>query len=598
MDLLTLIIIVLISAATGNKLLTLFKFKFTGYWEEFLISAGLGLATVSYLVYCLGLLGLLYKINVIILFSLLTLICIKQLLNSLISFWAFIKSWKIRAYPLYFFAILSLVIFFTFTGANAPVTCNDSLAYRLSHVRIFLENHKLTYIPYTRESLWPYLIEMLFAAGILLKSDITAKLIAWSFGLLSGGLIYSFTKQNFSKRAGQLSVSIFLLTPAIFTQMTYSYVDIPMAAYSFLSLTCLIRFFQNYELKWAGLAGIFSGAVLSIKFMGIISTAIIAVLLLYKIIIKKERTIFIKALFIFLITVIIASFAWYLRSYLIKGNPVFPFFAKYFGNHGWQVSLENYIGSKLTFLNLILLPWNLVMYPDKFGGESVGLFYLLFLPLLLTRPKLPKLAKLLLIFSAFYTVLWFIIDPYIVRFYFPALLPLSIVLAVKIDNLFIEKSWFNLFLKIIIGFCFIFSCLLLFYHNADKLKVSFGMENKAKYLQKNERTFTISEFINGNTEISAKILIIGEVRNYYIKRSYIPFDNLVYEKYIDNSLLDKPELINKLRNFKPDYILVNFHSPIPMPIVKYLEKQTPLLRTSFIDKESQEYDYSFYKFQP
>lgn len=594
MDFLLLVIFLLISAAFGMRILGLFKFNFEDFKEKVAFSLSLGLGLIAYIVFISGLFGLLYRWYLISLLLILGLFSFKQISNILKQLFHYIGNLKLKELPFLFLIFLLLAVILTLLGGSAPPIGNDSLAYRLAQVRIFAEGHRLIYIPYTRESLWPYLIEMLFTLGIVISSDILAKLIAWSFGLLSAFLVYIVAGRYFSKRAGYISSLIFLLTPAIFTQMTYSYVDIPQALYSFVTLISILKYIESRNIRWAGLAGLFCGFVLSIKYTGVLTLFTLMAVFTYHFAKQKDlRRIILKGVILFLLFTILFSFCWYLRSYLIKGNPIYPYFARFFGHHGWERATEELIGSRFSISGVFKLPWMITMLPEEFGGEHFGVIYLLFLPLVFLIDRNKDIFKSLGVFIIFYATAWFFVDPYVNRFLFPILLPLSLLVGCGLSVIFSKAGFFSNFVKGVFVIVCIFNTGLLLYHNTDKIKVAVGLESRQEYLSRTERTYNIAEYINKNLPQDATILMAGEIRAYYIKRPYIHLENLIDEEKIPPQLLEKKEFLKELKKYKIDYILCSEEETTTHLWLGY--NRPAVFSCDFIDKDGKSYSYMLYK---
>ena len=77
---LCLAILALFSQTLGKRLIGLAKFQLQSRLENFLVSQALGLATISYTVFFLGLIGAVKRVNFIIIFLIvLPLLCLPQL---------------------------------------------------------------------------------------------------------------------------------------------------------------------------------------------------------------------------------------------------------------------------------------------------------------------------------------------------------------------------------------------------------------------------------------------------------------------------------------------------------------------------------------
>lgn len=580
------------------RILTLFRFNFENFKEKVAFSLPVGLGLMAYLVFISGLAGLLFRWYLVALLLIVGLFSFKQICNIIKQFFHYLGNLNLKKLPSYFFIFFLLAAIFTLLGALTPPTGNDSLAYRLTQARIFAERHRLVYIPYTRESLWPYLIEMLFTLGIGISSDIFAKLIAWSFGLLSAFLIYIAAERYFSKEAGFVASLGFLLTPAVFTQMTYAYVDIPLACYSFASLISLLRYFRSRDIKEALLAGIFCGFVLSIKYIGAISLLSLLAVIFYNLL-KEDRVsrgaVF-KATAFFLFSSLLFSFCWYLRSYIIKGNPIYPFFAKFFAGCGWKAGLEQNIAKDFSISDLIRLPWAITMFPDRFGGEHLGLMYLLFLPLVFLIDRNKEVFKSMGIFIIFYALAWFFIDPYVIRFLFPVLLPLSVLVGGGLGVVFGRRNLFSNLVKTVFVIVCLLNTGLLLYYNLDKIKVALGLESTAGYLSRTERTYNLAEYINKNLPPGATILMAGEIRSYYIARPCLHLKNLTEEEKIPSQLLEKKEFLKELKKYNLDYLLWLKEGTTTYPWLQYLaDNNRPVFICDFIDKDGKRFSYKLYR---
>ena len=598
MNLLLLVIFLLISAAFGMRILEFFNFSFYNFREKVVYSISLGLGFIAYAVFILGLTGLLHRWYLILLLLALATFSFKQLTKIVKEIWNFRNAIKFKQLDFFYKIILFLIIIaviLTFISALAPPIGHDSLSYRLAQIRVFSETNKVDYIPYSRESLWPYLIEMLFALGLAVSSDIFVKLIAWSFGIISAFAIYVFTQKLFSERSAIISTALFLLTPAIFTQMTYAYVDIPFAFFSFISLTALLRFFETKDIKWALLAGVFCGFVLSIKYTGVISLLALLAVWIYFIVRRFNFRRYLKSLVLFLLIAALCSFAWYLRSYLIKGNPTYPFFALAFNGNGWPKGLENHIGSGFSVLKLLMLPWNLTMLPNQFGGEQLGVIYLLFSPFVFLVHRNKDVFKKLAVFAFSYAVVWFYLDPFVVRFLFPIILVLAVIVGSGIHAAISRKGYFSGFIKLLLVIALIFNASLLAYYNKDMAKVAIGMQPRQDYLAKNERTYNVAEYINKNLPEDVVILMIGEVRSYYIKRPYIHFKNFIYEEQLPAKRYMSRDFLRQLKKYDIDYVLCRQKAANKYPWLRSLQQdKDAVFSTFFQDKEREEYNYSLY----
>ncbi len=598
MDFIFLIVLFLISTSFAKSLFKMAKFKIADFQEEIIFCLLTGLGLAAYFVFFLGLAGLIYEKYILILLLSMALVSLREMLDLLKAITAAIRRFSLKAMPLNEKAIwffLFAAIFLTFISALSAPVCNDSLAYRLAHIRIFSQNHRIFYIPYTRESLWPYLMEMLYILAYTIKSDILIKLISWSFGLIGTLLIYAFSKKFLTKKTALYASAVFLLTPAIFLQITTTYVDVALAVYAFAALFALINYFTDNNTKWAVVSGILCGLLLSIKYTALLILPAFAAVFLYYFIALKEKRFVLKGVFIFGVFAFLFGCAWYIRAYTIKGNPLYPFFARIFSGHGWMRAIDENVSKGFSLINFLRLPWDLTMHPEKFGNENIGIFYLLFAPAAFLAYRSKKTLKVLIIFIAVCVIAWFMVVPYTARCLLPVLLPLSLFIGYGLYSLFNDKGFFAKAIKIIFVLCCLLNISYLAISNIDEFKAGLGLESRQNYLLRTERTYKMASYINDNLPVDSNILMIAEVRSYYINRPFIHFRNLIDEEKISDKTLNREQFLKDLiYKYKIDYVLYS-KDGLSYPWLKTIvDKARRVFEYDFLDREGRRFSYCLY----
>lgn len=587
-DLFLFVLIVLISYGIGRIILGIFIKKTEGLLEEFTISCGLGLAILAYSIYAIGSAGFLYVSHISIVIACFFVIAIFPAVF-------FVKSikWKkstkeilsLDAFERFLVAVIVIISAVCFIGAKAPETGNDALAYHLYHPKIFIQDHKIGHIPLTRESMWPYLTEMLFTLGLLFKSVGLAKLVNFFFGILSMLAVYSFGRRFFSKREALLCAALFYSAPGIFMQSVYSYADLSLCFYSFLALYLFIWWsIKREDIKLIALSGVFTGLALSVKILGGITLiSICMIFMALSLIMKEKRILTVKRLSIFLAVAALVSCIWYIRSYIVTGNPVYPFLSDFFRN-GWPSDLGKNMGYRKDFIGFIRLPWDLVMHLDSFGAEQIGIVSLAFLPALFFLSFKRKEICSLALFVILYAAIWFYVDPNI-RFAFANIAALYLLIGAGFIG-FMRRYNFPL-LRIILLLCLMFNTALAVYYNRDALKLDLGVMDKESYLFKNERTYPVAKFINNNLPHASIILSIGEPRVFYFDRSVIQYDILRQSGNIEvNSYIDK------LRKENPSLYILYRSDVDYSEILPIIETKKPIYE---IKRDIGEGQYAYYR---
>lgn len=532
--------IILICSAFGERICGLKQQSI----ENFILSSCVGLFVLSYTVFLIGVLGWLYKWIFITILWLSFFYYHKEIIA--ICKYFLTKFRKINnIFPTAFDKLLAILYFLAVIAALvkalAPEIGNDALAYHIAHPKIFVESHKIKAIAYARESLWPYFTEMLFTLGILLRGPVLAKLFHFASAVLLSMGIYAFGEKHFMRRSGLLAAVIFLLTPAIFTQAGYAYVDITLTLYAFMSLYFFYTWMDNKKLKNILLCGIFCGVCMSIKYLGIFIFICMTVLFLHYYF--AERKNIIKAFTYFTIMSLLVCLPWYLRSYILTGNPVYPLFQVFFKN-AWDMPIGIACNLAKNIQNLIFLPWSITMYPKTFGGEQVGILYLMFVPFIFLSDRIKNFkVKSIIVFAIIFAVIWFLTSQ-AARYIFPILPVLAILASLSIYGIF-RLSRAKNFAIAALFIALTFNSALAFYHTRDGLKVVLGLESEESYLMRKERSYAISKYINENTEPSAKIFTT-EPRVYYCDRNIIYTDGYIAcNKLSDVSFNELTKILKK-----------------------------------------------------
>ena len=527
---LTFIVMVIVITAAGKRILSLYRVCFYSMSEELVFSFAIGFAITSYVIYAVGSLGFFYRYLLAPLFLAVVILLRKDILLlvfSVVSSGArFIESNKSR----YFF-ILSLFVciatFIMLIGALAPSYSNDSMVYHLTDAKYFAQNHRIGFIPYnSTNSLWPYMVNIYFAVAILFGLLPMAGLFHFSLALASGLGVYALMRRFYSSKAGFLACAIFLLTPGIFMEATYTYIDLGLVFYSFMAVYAFLIWRKDFSIVWAILCGVLCGFALSIKYLAVITPLILGVYMILSGLFASNdfRKKVLKSFIIFALFTVLASFTWYIRSWITLGNPAFPFFSNIFGAGSIdkevvaalsEKSIRETTGVAVTFKNFVRLPWTLTIFPERFGGQQIGPLFLIVLPVFIFIKNIPVYVKQILCFALIYTIIWFVTCQGLR--YFLVLVPiLSVVSAYILCELIKIRRSFRVLVAIITGGLFVFLLVLCAYHNADAARVIFGLKTKSDYLSQHERSFLVSDYINKNLPEGSKLMVVNEGHTFFI----------------------------------------------------------------------------------
>lgn len=436
--------------------------------------------------------------------------------------------------PAFFMMFLTAPVFFlSWLQAVSPPIGNDALAYHLSHPKFFIENGRIGYIHHARESLWPYLTEMLYMGGLILQGASLAKLFHWLYFILTAAALYVLGRRFFNDKAARWSVLAFLYTPAAFAQAGYAYVDHSFAFYVLLTVYSYFLVRRLGGSRSAALCGLFCGAALSVKFLALGLWAIWAVLWL----LTSKR---LKEPLLFLAASVLVCGGWYARSWILLGNPVYPFFHTYFGGYGYATTIGQAVGMGKDVLSFILLLPRMTLFPGPFGGEVLGPFYLIFLPFLPwtvkgSRSECRWLAVLILLY-----MLFLFTQSQQVRFYLSIVPVLALGVGVAVDFLIKIEGFIKKLVLLTMSILLVLHGGIYVYHARDAWDSWTGKASAKVYLENHERSFRGYMYLKENAKPADKVFIASEPRSFYRGTSEPVYytDALKKEMRLKNESLD------------------------------------------------------------
>jgi flagellar biosynthesis protein FlhB len=206
---LCLAILALFSQTLGKRLIGLAKFQLQSRLENFLVSQALGLATISYTVFFLGLIGAVKRVNFIIIFLIvLPLLCLpqlKKLLSNIQHVLGNLKlfSWSKNKSLLAKIALILLGLFLAMNFLNCflPAIERDAMTYHLKMPQDYIKTGYVAPEPHNIYSYFPQFVEMLYTFGLIFSNDYSSHLIHFYFGLLIALTIFSFVRRISNSQA-------------------------------------------------------------------------------------------------------------------------------------------------------------------------------------------------------------------------------------------------------------------------------------------------------------------------------------------------------------------------------------------------------------
>ena len=416
----------------------------------------------------------------------------------------------------------------------------DALMYHLPHAKQWATTGTLTVNEWLRYPWFPFNIELLYSASMVVMGDIMPQILNATAGWLIAFILYKLARQHSNFWVAGISVIIWLLLTRSFFDTAD--VDIGLTLFIFCaSVTFYFWLEKQDNLFWLLVSCFFMGLAAGSKYQALMFLPIFFITLVY-----KERNW--RKLQLAFICFLIPCIYWYARNVMLTGDPFNPVGGKLFGFTDWNLGDFEYQFADLERVK----GWpSWLLLPAIISLINSGFKNLLF-------------KRAIFSFCIFSFSIWLIASHY-PRYLMPAL-PLIILLA--------ADGWYWLFSKIINSndqFKFIGS----FIENSQKLKyflfiivtilmsvdglirassawnrIAINSSVREKILLKKDSTNAV--LIYTNTNFKGKTYQFGlENKQYYLENETWG-DHFGPGRYRDYANLESNKLYEKLKqeNFR------------------------------------------------
>jgi len=313
----------------------------------------------------------------------------------------------------------------------------------------------------------PMLSEMFYTMGIFLFSKETARHIHFLFYILTLLTLVEFSRLK-NYKFSIFTPLLFVSAPVVIKETSSMYTDFQWIFCFLLAIILIVKNSNNNILKFA-LSGILFGGMLASKLWTIVFFPIFLIYLF----ITLNKVNRLKSILVFTISLLLISGFWYLRAFLLTGNPLYPAFIN-------EISLENntdhftlfdYIGINYSLLN-----------PLYYKNVFSPLFFIGVLFFLYESKENIKLLKKVTIFKFFFLLLFLYLS---IHYQFGRYLLGLYVIFIFFASLGIQKTYTSF--KYARGVFYLILIALFSYYFINALLVtpySLGMADKNKYLSR------------------------------------------------------------------------------------------------------------------
>lgn len=481
----------------------------------------------AYGVFAIGLAGFLYK-NVIVFFTVVFFVLVLAYYIKRLKSWLAIGVINLLKIKEKLFWIIFLIFIFqaivNLIGALGPELAFDSLWYHLVLPKLYLQNHAISYIPgnLLYYSAMPQLGEMLYILPLAFYSEIGAKLIHFTFGLLSCIAIYNLSRKFFSKELSILGVVLFYSNLVVGWESTTAFIDLVRTFFEIVAFSSMVDYFRTKKSSYIFVSGVILGFAIGTKLLAIGTlTIFIGLLVLYFFESKQKISKLIFSSSILTSSAIFSSLPWFVYAFVNTGNPFYPFFSSVL-----KLGVENDIINPLFFIKSFISLF-------LFSSDPIIPIYIISIPLLIIFfSKITSVKRYFIWFSILAFVYWYLLPkigggrfilPYLPVF---GLVVLSVIYVCK-----------NKILRVMLMYSIIFCAIIsLGYRgiaNARYIPVIFGFEKKEEFLS-NNLNFEFGDYYDTDGYFKKHIVSKDKVLVYGVHNLFYVNFPFVHETWIKN----------------------------------------------------------------
>jgi len=351
------------------------------------------------------------------------------------------RPWPTRLLALIFAICIGLVLSVFLISALGPEIEFDGPLTHLTAAKAYAQTHSLEPLPEIPQTFFPRNVTMLFALGMLIKGEACAKLIQFLLGVLCLLTGYALAARVCRGSCGWVAAAILASSPLLLWEMRTAHLELGLTLYVSLALFATVLWLMGEGHRFWWLGAYFLAFAQGTKYHALWALLILPiVVLVFKLSGGAKWRASLADTARFSLFSAAGLIPWGLVNLVQTGNPVFPFLNDIFRSPYWNAALTEYgaremglagLNTAEQWLKLPAFLWYMVTDDTGSFRGNIGPFYLLLLPLWLFLRRWPREAKIVLLFSALYSLVWLFAAQH-ARYFLPLLPGLAAVSSVAL----------------------------------------------------------------------------------------------------------------------------------------------------------------------
>lgn len=341
-----------------------------------------------------------------------------------------------------------VILLALFALALTPIPAWDADHYHLTIPRLYVEAGGFRRIPFSLQSNWPLNGELLYGLVLLFSDHVSAALVHYAFGVAVCLALWAGAVQSGitgARWAAAIAPALFLSNPIVEYEAYVAYIDLAVTLFFLASFLALWKVFEDpaRTRTWLFVAGIGAGLLAGTKVNGVISVAVLALFAGYRFLRSPQRPPVRDGLTFAVLPAFLLAVVWPIKSWVLTGNPVYPFLYSRFGGGQWSEALTHQFGEAMwslgmgrSFTDYLLLPVRVILFGDNdfthfFGKLSPA--WIVLIPFAVIFGWRNRLARAALAVAGLHFISWAAASQQM-RFLLPAVALLSLGTAVALGE--------------------------------------------------------------------------------------------------------------------------------------------------------------------
>ncbi len=577
-----------------------------GFWAPFVVRQALGMGVWIVIAFVLAASGLVSTGIVYALAGLLLLVFAAAVVSGAIA--PEMTGWRDVGFVGWGAAIAAiapgLLLSALFLQTLWPAVGWDANVYHLTVPRLWAEHGGFRSIPFNVYSNWPLNTELLFLVAILLRDYLLAKLVHFWFGVLTLTAVFWIVRRYVGPLYGFLAAALVLCNQVVLAEFRIAYVDLAFAFFFFVAFLLLQAALEKDRLQPRELAaaGLVAGLAAGVKLTGVVAVLCLAVLLSLEWHRRKPTTgTLLKALTILLLPSLVVLSAWFAKSWIFTGNPVYPFLYGAFGGPSWSLELgemlrewQRGIGMGRGLVDYLLLPFRVILMGgrsyDRFEGQIHPL-WLAWIPLSLWMARRSDLTRRCLWISGLYFAFWSLTSQQM-RFLIAILPFLATAAALSVAELLsrLERKASR-----VLGESLVAIAVVLIVAQSGGRFMLGGWKLAGEYLEEGRTVLEaavhpVYRFIDEGLPAEARLLMVNTNHGFFCHREYLAdsFFEASQTRELVKDCKTKPEVVELLRSQGLTHVLIDARNrgiPYSKVFLDFLDEPDPLAEQIYLSED-------------